>query len=268
MTEGLYSRSKRLSIAIGPVVCVPPIAAAGLAVVMCRAASPVLSRLMLETMRRAERDPSLRERMSAMMGSYRDMISDLIRSEQQRGLLAAGLPGDGLATLLGAVGDGLLLHALLDPNLGLGAALDALRDLLTRPAKTRPETGDDSAAQPWDVGQVRPEFLDAGEDPVRGQPLQSSDGGRAVVEGVLGRGGDLVAAGQRGRRGGVRLVRHTALPVQMSAWWWHAGGRAFVPAIGADSAVPADRQRSAVTVRCAPLAPFSVIRRVPLRVGR
>jgi hypothetical protein len=46
------------------------------------------------------------------------------------GAVFAGAPADALATLLGAVGDGLLLHALLDPDLDVYAALNALRALL------------------------------------------------------------------------------------------------------------------------------------------
>jgi hypothetical protein len=42
----------------------------------------------------------------------------------------AGAPADAIATLLGALGDGLLLHARLDPGLDVHAALDALRALL------------------------------------------------------------------------------------------------------------------------------------------
>lgn len=100
---------------------------------------PVLSRLMLETMREAERDPLLRERMGSMMGGYRAMIVDLVRVEQKRGVLPAGIPAEGVGTLLAAVGDGLLLHALLDPNLEIGTALDALGQLLTSPDKSRAE---------------------------------------------------------------------------------------------------------------------------------
>ena len=37
----------------------------------------------------------------------------------------AGAPAAAVATLLGAVGDGLLLHALLDPGLDVPAAVDA-----------------------------------------------------------------------------------------------------------------------------------------------
>jgi AcrR family transcriptional regulator len=94
------------------------------------AIDPVLSRLMLETMREAERDPMLRERMGTMLDAYRRLIVDLVRAEQQRGAVAPGVPAEAVATLLGAVGDGLLLHALLDPDLDVAAAIDALHALL------------------------------------------------------------------------------------------------------------------------------------------
>jgi AcrR family transcriptional regulator len=101
------------------------------------AIDPVTSRLMLETMREAERDPLLRERMGTMMRDYRGLITDLVRGEQRRGVLPARVPAESLATLLGAAGDGLLLHALLDPDLDVGAALDALRELITPRTETR-----------------------------------------------------------------------------------------------------------------------------------
>ena len=41
-----------------------------------------------------------------------------------------GATPDAIGTLLGAVGDGLLLHALLDPELDIAAAIEALRALL------------------------------------------------------------------------------------------------------------------------------------------
>jgi AcrR family transcriptional regulator len=94
------------------------------------AIDPVLSRLMFEAMREAERDPALRERMGAMLARYREMMIAAVRAEQQRGTVFAGAPADAIATLIGAVGDGLLLHALLDPDLDVRPALDALRALL------------------------------------------------------------------------------------------------------------------------------------------
>ena len=94
------------------------------------AVDPVLSRLMFEAMSEAERDPALRERMGAMQTQYRALMVRAVRAEQQRGAVFDGAPADAIATLLGAVGDGLLLHARLDPDLDVQAALDALRALL------------------------------------------------------------------------------------------------------------------------------------------
>jgi len=86
---------------------------------------------MLETMREAERDPFLRERMATMLAAYRSVIIDLVRTEGRRGALPARISAEGIGILLAAVGDGLLLHVLLDPDLNVGAALDALHELLT-----------------------------------------------------------------------------------------------------------------------------------------
>ena len=94
------------------------------------AIDPVLSRLMLEAMREAERDPMLRERMGAMLGEYRRLMVETVRADQERGAVFDGAPPAAIATLLGAVGDGLLLHALLDPELDIAAAVEALRALL------------------------------------------------------------------------------------------------------------------------------------------
>jgi AcrR family transcriptional regulator len=94
------------------------------------ATNPALTRLMFEAMREAERDPALRERMGAMLAQYREMMIAAVRADQERGAVFAGAPADAIATLLGAVGDGLLLHALLDPALDTQPALDALRALL------------------------------------------------------------------------------------------------------------------------------------------
>jgi AcrR family transcriptional regulator len=94
------------------------------------AIDPVLSRLMLEAMREAERDHALRERMGAMLGEYRRMMVDAVRVDQERGAVFDGAPPEAVATILGAVGDGLLLHVLLDPELDTAAAIDALRGLL------------------------------------------------------------------------------------------------------------------------------------------
>jgi AcrR family transcriptional regulator len=94
------------------------------------AIDPMLSRLMFEAMREAERDPALRQRMGAMLAHYRELMIETVRAEQERGAVFTGAPPDAIAMLLGAVGDGLMLQALLDPDLDVRAALDALRALL------------------------------------------------------------------------------------------------------------------------------------------
>jgi AcrR family transcriptional regulator len=94
------------------------------------AIDPVLSRLMLEAMREAERDPVLHERMGALLREYRRVMVETGRADQERGAAFDGAPPAAIATLLGAVGDGLLLHALLDPELDIAAAIEALRALL------------------------------------------------------------------------------------------------------------------------------------------
>jgi hypothetical protein len=87
-------------------------------------------------MREAERDPALRERMGGMLGEYRQLMVQAVRADQQRHAVFDGAPADAIATLLAAIGDGLLLHALLDPELDVTTALDALRALL-KPRRTR-----------------------------------------------------------------------------------------------------------------------------------
>lgn len=94
------------------------------------ASDPVMSRLMLETMREAERDEVLSARLRVMLHQYRRLIVDVVRAGQQRGEIARAAPAEAIGTLLGATGDGLLLHALIDPDLDVSAAVEAMRALL------------------------------------------------------------------------------------------------------------------------------------------
>ena len=57
------------------------------------AIDPVLSRLMFEAMREAERDAALRERMGAMLTQYRELIIQMVRAEQERGTVFSRCPG-------------------------------------------------------------------------------------------------------------------------------------------------------------------------------
>jgi hypothetical protein len=56
---------------------------------------------------------------------------ETVRADQERGAVFAGAPPEAIATLLAAVGDGLLLHVLLDPEVDTSGAIEALRALLS-----------------------------------------------------------------------------------------------------------------------------------------
>ena len=99
-----------------------------------RGATPMLTRLMFEAMREAERDETLRERMGAMIIEYRQAVVQAVRADQQRHVVPATVSAEGIATLVTALGDGLLLHALLDPDTRVADALEALRALLGGPS--------------------------------------------------------------------------------------------------------------------------------------
>jgi AcrR family transcriptional regulator len=94
------------------------------------AIDPVVSRLMLEAMREAEREPLLRERMGGMLREYRELMVRTVRAEQERGRAFDGAPPEAIATLLGAMGDGLLMHVLLDRDVDVAGAVAAMRTLL------------------------------------------------------------------------------------------------------------------------------------------
>jgi AcrR family transcriptional regulator len=91
---------------------------------------PRLATLMMETMREAERDPVLRSRLGEMLNAYRHLMIRIVRDDQERGATFAGAPPGAIATLLAAAGDGLLMHALFDPDLDIAAGIEALRAML------------------------------------------------------------------------------------------------------------------------------------------
>ena len=93
--------------------------------------NPMLSRLMFEAMGEAERDPLLRERMGAMLATYRAAMTEVVLADQRRGGVTDAAGATAIATLLGAVGDGLLLHVLLDPTVDARETLEGLRALLS-----------------------------------------------------------------------------------------------------------------------------------------
>jgi AcrR family transcriptional regulator len=95
-------------------------------------AERLVSRVGIEAMLESERNPLLRRRLGEMLSDYRTAIATLARAQQERGSVPPNTTPEALATLLAAVGDGLFLHARLDPKLDIGAALRALEALLHR----------------------------------------------------------------------------------------------------------------------------------------
>ncbi len=90
----------------------------------------VLTRLMLEAMREAERDQELRSRLGELLHQARSGMIAVIRADQERGVLAQTPSAEALATLLASIGDGLLLHALIDERLDPSAAIEAFAQVL------------------------------------------------------------------------------------------------------------------------------------------
>ncbi len=86
--------------------------------------------VLMESMREAEREPLLRKRMADLLRDYRQVLEELIRNDQGRSNLKPGLAPSALAMLLAALGDGLLLHLIVNPELDVGKAVEALSSLL------------------------------------------------------------------------------------------------------------------------------------------
>jgi len=86
--------------------------------------------LLLETLRQASRDPALREPIAHELRAYRAALGDLADADQQRGDLAPGVSTSATAMVVAALADGLLLHLILDPDLDVQEAANALLALL------------------------------------------------------------------------------------------------------------------------------------------
>jgi AcrR family transcriptional regulator len=86
--------------------------------------------LLLETLRQASRDPALREPIARELRAYRAALGDLADADRRRGDLAPGVSTSGTAMVVAALADGLLLHLILDPDLDVQEAANALLTLL------------------------------------------------------------------------------------------------------------------------------------------
>ncbi|HEY1920529.1 MAG TPA: TetR/AcrR family transcriptional regulator [Streptosporangiaceae bacterium] len=87
-------------------------------------------RLLLETAREAARDSAVRSQVAAMIATYREHLTSLVRRDQQRGALRADIPPEGVAAMIAGLLDGLLLHAVIDPALDLGPLVAAMNGLM------------------------------------------------------------------------------------------------------------------------------------------
>ncbi|MGA8217290.1 MAG: TetR/AcrR family transcriptional regulator [Solirubrobacterales bacterium] len=97
-----------------------------------KAFDSILTGVSMEAMRESERDPAVREHVAALLREYRLLIAELVRADQDRGAIPADPSTAGLATMLGAFADGLILHALVDPELDAAEAIESLRAVLVR----------------------------------------------------------------------------------------------------------------------------------------
>lgn len=87
---------------------------------------------MFVAMREAERQQTRRSKPSELMTEFRVTVARVVGAEQERGTLDPMLSPDGIATLLAAVGDGLVLHRVLDPTIDVASVMTALRSMISR----------------------------------------------------------------------------------------------------------------------------------------
>jgi AcrR family transcriptional regulator len=100
----------------------------------------LISRVGIEAMLESERNPVLRDRMAKLLRDFREVLAEIAKAGHECGTVPAGVPPRALATLLAAVGDGLFLHARIDPDLDAAGALNALRALLSPDPGPRTDT--------------------------------------------------------------------------------------------------------------------------------
>jgi len=77
----------------------------------------------------ASREPALREVINNTYDTWRDAIADAVRGAQVTGEVNSGIDADLLAKLIAAVTDGLLLHAVLNPQAFPPADMERLTNL-------------------------------------------------------------------------------------------------------------------------------------------
>jgi len=88
--------------------------------------------VLMEAVHESKRNPALRQHLAAILRDYRRVVAEVVRAEQSQGMLASNLAPEAVAILIAAVGDGLLLHVLLDSELNVTLAIETLFALWRR----------------------------------------------------------------------------------------------------------------------------------------
>lgn len=106
--------------------------------------------VLLEAMLHAPRDPELRREVREVLAPLRTAVRDALLDDIAAGRIAVASDPAALATVLVAAFDGLVLHAMVDGDLDIGAATDAVIASVGADATTpRPAVdGADAADEP------------------------------------------------------------------------------------------------------------------------
>ncbi|TDB95030.1 TetR/AcrR family transcriptional regulator [Actinomadura sp. 7K534] len=108
-------------------------------------------RVLVEALTHGMRDAELRAGTERQLRAFRDMLAARLAENRAAGLLRADADPAGLAVVLGALLDGLLVHVLIDPGTDAAGAAAGLLDLLRPPGGPVPEShaaggdGDDAS---------------------------------------------------------------------------------------------------------------------------
>lgn len=81
---------------------------------------------------RALRDPDLRAAIAGGLAQFREELGKRLAAASEEGSEESRVDPDGLAVVITALIDGLLIHRLLDPELDLEAGLAALTTMLAQ----------------------------------------------------------------------------------------------------------------------------------------
>lgn len=92
----------------------------------------------MEALARATRDEEVRRDMAEALAELRTVVADRIEAGQASGELDAALDPVGVATVLGALFDGLGLHLLIDRSIDVDRTAVALAALLAPAATSHP----------------------------------------------------------------------------------------------------------------------------------